>query len=175
MFTSMKKVWGSVPDHVRYPGMIIGFLTLSVCSQVFLVRAALSDGGARIEEDYYQKALSWDEMQRRRAARDAKGWSVQVEPVGEELRVRVRDREGAPVELREGVMSYRRADHSKEDGRARLVASEVAGEYRASLGSRQGLGDGFWELTLELKQRGAAAGDEASAPWEIRLEVGEVK
>ncbi len=72
---TLKKGW-------QWPVFIVGLLVLGVGSNVALLVVARSNPSFAVEEDYYQKALAWDEHQAQQAANRNLGWSLAFE-VGE--------------------------------------------------------------------------------------------
>jgi nitrogen fixation protein FixH len=152
-----------IPDHIRYPGMVVAILGLSVLSQVFLFRAAFSNGGAQIERDYYTRAVGWDAAQKMREAREALGWRVTAAAQTGDVIIEVADRAGAPVTGLRGAVVAQRADRAKAELPAGLQPVGP-GRYRAAVAAA----DGVWDLrvTLEDTTRPGAK----VAPWELRLE-----
>lgn len=91
-----------IPEKYFWPGMVIGILSLSVGANIVLISAARSDGGAQIIDNYYEKAVNWDEHKAELKRAQEMGWSVEilVGPQGETRPVRfvVTDKSGTPVQ-----------------------------------------------------------------------------
>jgi nitrogen fixation protein FixH len=93
-----------IPPHIFWPGMVVGLLCVSLTAAAITVVAAVSDPSFAVEEDYYEKALRWDEHVAQQARNAALGWSVEIAPGQRDaagrtsLRVSLRDRAGAPIE-----------------------------------------------------------------------------
>ncbi len=143
-----------VPMHILWPGIIISFLLFSILSQVYLVMSSRSDGGARIEEDYYRRGLAWDERKALKGALLELGWSVEV--VGVEqgegvLTVRILDRDGAPVLGVQGELEAKRADEVKASSVSALRPDPARpGFYVADAPAWR---PGLWDVSLR-GQRG---------------------
>jgi nitrogen fixation protein FixH len=92
-----------IPPHILYPGLVICLLIFNVSMGITILTAARSDGGAQVVDDYYQKAVNWDEIQALRQQSKALGWKLDLEvQVGTELadklgHLRIVDAEGQPV------------------------------------------------------------------------------
>jgi nitrogen fixation protein FixH len=154
-----------IPDHIRYPGMVVAILGISFISQGFLLRAALSNGGPQIERDYYARSLNMDEAQELRVRRDALGWRVSATPTPDALIVRVSDRSGAPVEQLRGEVIAQRADRAEAAPAASLKPVQGhPGVYRAVMNASGAV----WDLRVALKHDQLLAG--RMAPWELRVE-----
>jgi nitrogen fixation protein FixH len=97
MFNALKEKIDSIPAHVRYPGMVVAFLVGSVLSQVALLSAATSDGGAQVEPDYYDRAVAWDEHMERQGASARLGWTATLDLRDGRGVLTLTDEEGAPV------------------------------------------------------------------------------
>lgn len=139
-----------IPPHVAWPLFVIALLSLSVVTVTITVVAARSDGGAQVVEDYYQKAVTWDEKQALQAASDTLGWQVSltVEPapaLGQPRPVTllVIDRTGAPVDDLQGTLTAYRPQFARPVAEHPLAAVEgTPGVYRHALPiTRPGLWD----------------------------------
>lgn len=154
-----------IPDHIRYPGLVVVILGVSFISQAFLLRAALSNGGPQIERDYYARSLDMDATQELRARRDALGWQLSATPTGDALIVRVSARGGEPVPQLSGEVIAQRADRA--DAAPAVPLAPVAGHpgvYRAALNTSGAV----WDLRVALKHERLLVG--RYAPWELRVE-----
>ena len=111
-----------IPAHVRYPGMILSLLVGSVCAQMILLRSALSDGGAQVEENYYHRALGWEEEQRaRRLAAQDELVDIRLEesPRGLELSL-LKTITQDPIAISQGSLTLRRPHLSEDVARYEL-------------------------------------------------------
>lgn len=134
-----------------WPVAMAAILGIGVAANVWLIRVASADPSFAVEEDYYQKALRWDEELAQRARNDSLGWTG--EPVltttssdaGATLRVTIRDARGLPVQagsVRVRAMHIARASDVLE---AELAPSPGGGYVTRLPIHRSGL----WELRLE--------------------------
>jgi nitrogen fixation protein FixH len=154
-----------IPDHIRYPGMVVAILGLSVVSQIFLFRAAFSNGGPQIEHDYYTRAVSFDEAQNMRDRRDALGWRVSATPNHDGLVVRVQGRDGAPIALLRGDITAQRADRAEVQPAIPLEAIPGhPGAYHVGLNTSGKV----WDLRVALTHERLLVA--RVAPWELRIE-----
>lgn len=95
----MRKPW-------FWPAMIVGLLLLAVGANVGLMIVASSDPSFAVEDDYYDKAVRWDEKRAQDATNLALGWQLDLSTEttvdrgvpAVQVGVRLRDRDGAPVE-----------------------------------------------------------------------------
>lgn len=137
--------------------VLVGFLmAIVLVANLILIYFATSDPSFAVEEDYYQKALDWDERRAQQAANAALGWTVSFDvararnPDGTvEVRTRLEDAAGMPVRdaaVRIEAFHNARAAHVL---RARLE-EDPNGGYVAKLPLRR---PGLWEFRLEA-QRG---------------------
>ncbi|MEL7370336.1 MAG: FixH family protein [Myxococcota bacterium] len=81
-----------------FPLLITTLLVASVAGNVFMVMRAANDPGFAVEPDYYRKAVEWDRLQAERAQSNELGWNVVVDARKDELRIRMTDRLGRPIE-----------------------------------------------------------------------------
>ena len=137
-----------IPAHIRYPGLVMFFLGGSIIGQVFLFRAAFSNGGPQIEENYYERAMGDVIVARAEkiSASRALGWSITVEPHSERDRehivLAIKDANGAPLQMASGEVEVRRP-------------GSKPGEYRFTkpLGA-----PGLWDLEVLLEHPDAPEG-----------------
>ena len=136
-----------------WPWMIAGALALHVVASLVVVFVATSNPSYAVEEDYYQKALHWNDKRAQDRTNEDLGWilSLTVRPAetpGEEptLEVHLADAGGEPV-----------------DGA--VVAVETFHNARADNILRTGLdavGEGVYRTTLPMRHNGR---------WEMRFTV----
>ena len=92
-----------IPAHIRYPGLVMFFLGGSIVGQVFLFRAAFSNGGPQIEENYYERAMGDVIVARAEkiSASRALGWNITIEPTQdrEHIVLAIKDANGAPLQM----------------------------------------------------------------------------
>jgi nitrogen fixation protein FixH len=137
----------------KWPMVIGGLLTVHVLASLFFVYLATSNPSFAVEEDYYQKALAFDEKRAQEARNRALGWTLDAtiergaragEPAA--LIAHLADRSGTPLagaSVAVEAFPIARADHIL---RAELRAGPD-GDYHCSLPVRRG---GRWELRFDV-------------------------
>lgn len=138
-----------------WPLALAGVLALTVVANVALLAAANAPGAARVEPDYYRRALAWDSTQAERARSAALGWRAEAAFTagggrGLALDVSLLDADRRPVA---GAELEALAIHNLEPGPpARWRLEEITpGAYRARV--RPGRA-GRWELRLRATRAG---------------------
>lgn len=85
-----------------FPGIIFAFIAMNMCIVAVTVYLALSDQSFAVEPDYYQKALAWDQVARRRQRSDVLGWraaaKLEVRGDARVLVVSLSDRDGTLID-----------------------------------------------------------------------------
>lgn len=138
-----------IPPHIFWPGLVVAFLTFSVAVQVVLLTRARSDGGAQIEEDYYDRAVGWDEQQARRVASQELGWRVTA-AAGQDLRLTFVDRFGDPVEGLTGQVELHRPQLSKPVSVQAL--EPVLGQPGVYSAQAPGWAPGLWDFHIQVQR-----------------------
>jgi nitrogen fixation protein FixH len=136
--------------------MIVGLLVGGAGSNVALAVIAARDASFAVEQDYYQKALHWDDTMRQEAANAALGWSVAATldrtagPGQARVRALVSDRAGRPVR---GARVALEAFHNARASRifSAVLGPEPRGGYAATLPLDR---PGLWELRLRVERDG---------------------
>lgn len=137
-----------------WPLIITGLLVIHVAAMLIFVWVATSDPSYAVEEDYYQKAVHWDDKRAQDARNRALGWKLtfQVQrpmAVGDRptLRVRLADGSGAALTgAGIGLVAFRTALSGRQ---LRVTfAEEDGGVYTASPPMLQ---DGKWELRFRVE------------------------
>jgi nitrogen fixation protein FixH len=132
-------------------GVILG---TCVAANLWIIRLANSDPSFAIEENYYEKALRWDEELAQRRHNAELGWQLApaLSPIsansGAELRLTLRDAAGKPLE---GAAVTVRALHNARAGEpfdAELAPRGTA-DFAARLPIRR---PGLWELRFEVRR-----------------------
>jgi nitrogen fixation protein FixH len=114
--------------------------------QVTFLGWALGDPSFAVEEDYYQKAVSWDVKMAQDRENARLGWSMDLEVHGfgddAKLRLELRDEAGAAIDDAEVVVQ---AFPNARAGRIREVTPRALGEgvYEGPLFVERG---GLWEF-----------------------------
>lgn len=141
-----------IPPHIGWPLLIIGFLLLGVTWSMGVVVASQSDGGPEIVEDYYEKAISWDDEAQRRARSDAQNWDISItvqrdneDPV---LFVNILDANGNPAEGLTGSVYALRPQKAQPIAKLAITPSQTAGLYTSPFPS---LTPGLWDFRIEAE------------------------
>lgn len=147
--TDSSKRW---PVWAFFP---VGLLALLLTIQVVMVSLATDDPGFAVEENYYQRAVDWDQQAAQRATNQQLGWTVHwtATPHSEgtgRLAMKLKAADGSPItEARLELIAF---PNSRSSQRQSLTARELEpGHYVASFVlSRLGL----WEFRLAAHANG---------------------
>jgi len=151
-------MFSKIPPHIAWPGFIVFLFVLGASVTLSMVWIARSDGGAQVVDNYYEKAVNWDETVSRRNAVERLGWkafvSVERDADNRRLRLNVIDRDGLPVSGLAGVVRLHRPEIA--GSLAEVILSEdpaIPGSYRCAMPfGRNGLWDIEVEATLDTLQ-----------------------
>jgi hypothetical protein len=142
--------------QVRWPALIVGALVLHVVASLVTVFIATSNPSYAVEEDYYQKALAWDERRAQERYSRELGWQLIVEvapaAAGSDptLVARLADGNGQPLTgARVSVAAFHNA-RADQILRAELAATG-GGAYACPLAMRR---SGVWELRFVVDRGG---------------------
>lgn len=141
----------------QWPWLVTAALLFTVGVNVVMLFAASGDrNGSVVEQDYYRKAVAWDETMARQAASDRLGWRARASftaPVGAALPalvVQATDSAGAPLTgARFSAVLIHNAD-AAHPLRATLTETSE-GRYEAPVGIAHA---GMWEVRLEARRDG---------------------
>jgi len=128
-----------------------GLMAVVIGANLILIYFATSDPSFAVEEDYYQKALDWDDKRSQDRANAELGWTVELE-VGRErapdgtvqVVARLSDREGQPVGGAGVDLELFHNARAAWIHRAQL-REDGSGSYSAALPLRR---PGLWEFRL---------------------------
>lgn len=142
----MKKGW-------YWPAILGGLMAIVLVPNFVLVYLATSDPSFAVEEDYYGKALAWDETMAQESANAALGWIVAFS-VGPstggsgltEIRAEIREPDGREI----------------GDAAVRVTTFHNARASRLLQASLEPDGDGGYSAELPLRRPGL---------WEFRFEI----
>ena len=140
-----------------WPPIIAGALAFHVISSLVVVYMATSDPSYAVEDNYYQKAVAWDEKRAQDRVNAYLGWTLEfsVEPPtrpGEQPALEVTLRDANNEHLIGAVVTVETFHNARGDNIVRAVLTDVgSGVYRASLPMRR---NGRWELRFTV-DRGA--------------------
>lgn len=136
-----------------WPGMVFGLLGISVTLMSITLFLAVSDRSFGVEEDYYAKAVSWDQDVAALAASASLGWNADVTIAPEvdlsgkrSVMVVLTDSLGAPVDaVASPVFAFH---HARRNEAATFALALIApGRYAAGASMAR---DGLWQLRLRF-------------------------
>lgn len=143
-----------IPPHIFWPGMVFAILGMSVIANMVLLYKASNDGGAQIIENYYDKAVRWDETKAKATASSSLGWSTQIDVTGagdhRVVVIRVSDPNG-PVTSLNPTVTLRDPTLIDPIASAEMVLTGDA--YVATLPFPR---DGLWDVQIQADHRGIA-------------------
>ena len=136
-----------------WPPIIAGALAFHVISSLVVVYVATSDPSYAVEDDYYQKAVAWDEKRAQDRLNQDLGWLLEFsvtppEKPGDQpvLELTLLDADGGP--LAGAAVSVEAFHNARGDDIIRDVLTDAGdGVYRASLPMRR---NGRWELRFTV-------------------------
>jgi len=140
-----------------WPWIIAGALALHVVASLVVVFVATSNPSYAVEEDYYQKALHWNDKRAQDRTNEELGWILNLtvrpaETLGEEptLEVHLADAGGEPIDG--AVVAVETFHNARADDILRAGLDPVGeGVYRTTLPMRH---NGRWELRFTVDQGG---------------------
>ena len=139
-----------------WPWIIGGALALHVVVSLVVVFVATSDPSYAVEEDYYQKALAWDERRAQDRTNDALGWQFEFTVTPPDLpgdqpqiEVALQDEAGTPVSG--ATISIEAFHNSRSDDilRTNLAATAEPGLYSTTIPMRH---NGRWEMRFVVER-----------------------
>lgn len=104
----------SLPPHIAWPMFIIALLLMGMVATMYTVVIA-NRTPPQVVENYYEKALAWDEQQAQTAASEALGWTLNLSVEGQTagpraIAVSLRDASGALLTDLTGTIRAHRPD-----------------------------------------------------------------
>lgn len=140
-----------------WPVIIAGALALHVVASLVVVFIATSDPSYAVEEDYYQKALAWNDRRAQDRMNDSLGWSIDfsVEPPatpGDQPMLEMQLQDGAASAMNGAVVSVE-AFHNARSGDIVRIQLTPGGDgvYRAPFPADR---NGRWELRFSIDHEG---------------------
>ena len=141
-----------------WPWVIGGALALHVIGSLVFVAIATSDSSYGVEEDYYRKAVNWDEKRAQDRTNAELGWTLefQVAPPqrpGEQptIEVRLADSAGEPLTGASVNLETFHKARSDDIIRMTIEAADQTGLYTARPAMRR---NGLWELRFTIDHSG---------------------
>lgn len=134
----------------KWPAMVVGLLTAVAIFDLSVLIVAKADPSFAVEEDYYARAASWDEQQRKNAESN---WSIDLKVAGEEVSITVLDAAGAVVD---GAAVKIRARHNARSAQVQEVAAKGRGRgvYSAPLALNR---PGIWLFAVSIEREGLSS------------------
>jgi nitrogen fixation protein FixH len=137
-----------------WPVAIVAALGVFVGVNVWLARVANSDPSFAVADDYYRKAIHWDDELAQRRENDRLGWrvtpalSARSDASGSVLDVSLSDHSGIPMT---GARVTVTAVHNSAAGHpvGVTLADQGGGRYRATLPLAH---RGMWELQVDVRR-----------------------
>ena len=136
-----------------WPPMIAGALAFHVISSLVVVYVATSDPSYAVEDDYYEKAVAWDEKRAQDRTNEDLGWSLEFKVTPPErpgdqptLDLTLLDADGGP--LVGAAISVEGFHNARGDDILRERLTDV--------------GDGVYSATPQMNRNGR---------WELRFSV----
>lgn len=142
-------------DKLVWPGMVFILISISFTLMSITLYLAVSDRSFGVEDEYYAKAVSWDETAADRAASEALGWSIDltlapdVDLSGKRaVMVVLTDSQGEPVEAKASeVYAFH---HARRKEAVQFDLTRIApGRYSAGAPL---LRDGVWQVRLRFER-----------------------
>ena len=136
-----------------WPLVIAGALALHVVVSLVMVFIATSDPSYAVEEDYYQKALAWDDKRAQDRTNESLGWSLgfSVEPParpGDQPTLEASLHDGNNSPLNGASVSLETFHNARSGDIVRIQLTPVGdGIYRASFPVDR---NGRWELRFTV-------------------------
>lgn len=146
------------PRHVRWPLLIVGLLATHVAGMVFAV--SLINHRTRtlgVVDDYYDRAVKWDEHQAIVRASKELGWHVTIDPAAtvdpagrRNITFTLTDAAGAPIPSATLDVTCTHPAHADAPARYAFPASPD-GKFSQTLPMRY---EGFYDFTLTANANG---------------------
>lgn len=140
-----------------WPWLVAGLMAVVIGANLVLIYLATSDPSFAVEEDYYQKALAWDDRRAQDLKNSELGWTLDFAVASNRsadgsvtIDAVLRDAEGRSI----GDASVRlEAFHNARAAYILRTAMKRSGDgsYRASLPMRR---PGLWEFRFEVTRGG---------------------
>ncbi len=137
-----------------WPWIIGGALVLHVVVMLGVVFFAASDSSYAVEEDYYQKAIDWDQKRAQDRDNENLGWLLEFEVnppqiPGDQPTVVVRLEDALGEPLADATVDLETFHNARSDDiiRVRVDASDEAGLYSVAPAMRH---NGLWELRFTV-------------------------
>ncbi len=139
-----------LPSGWQWPAFVIGLLLTSVFTMMGFLFMANQDGGAQVIDNYYQKAVDWDEQKAEKARSEALGWTVRLDvDAGRQVRVHILDAAGQPVRDARVTLVASRPQFSNPQAELDLTLNPATGAYEVPLPVA---GQGLWDMAIRASR-----------------------
>lgn len=146
----------NIPPHIAWPSFIVFLLMVGIGGAFAALIAARSDGGVQIVDDYYQKAVNWDETMSQQSESAALQWKVEIDVFPPEttsplrpVEIKFLDHTGNPIPYLKGTVRIYRPQVLQP--LAEIPLSEIDGRpgtYRQLLPLS---GEGIWDFEIHAE------------------------
>ena len=141
--------------NLRWPLIIVGLLSVHVIVSLFFVYVATSNPSFAVEEDYYQKALKWDEKRAQDSINQSLGWLCEASlesattPGGPAtVSVDLHDDEGSVID--DAMVTVECFALARSGRVLRETLTSIGnGEYEADIDARR---PGLWEIRIRAER-----------------------
>jgi nitrogen fixation protein FixH len=141
----------------QWPWIVGGLMAVVIGANLILMYVAISDPSFAVEEDYYQKALDWDDKRAQDVTNVELGWSLELDVANTRsadgtigLTARLIEADGKPIS--DAVIHLQTFHNARA---AYILESDFRrdgdGRYSASLPMRR---PGLWEFRFEVTRAG---------------------
>ena len=140
-----------------WPVIIAGALAFHVVASLVVVFIATSDPSYAVEEDYYQKALAWNDKRAQDRTNETLGWSIDfsVEPPaapGDQSTIEVTLQDGHSSPLNGAIVSVEAFHNARSADILKFqLTPEGEGTYRSSFPAKH---NGRWEIRFTIEHDG---------------------
>lgn len=137
---------------ILWPLGVVGALGVSLSVCTITVIAATSDKSFAIEDDYYAKAVAWDDTAAQRVRNEELGWNANIAVFESgEIRVELLDAVGQPIsDAHLSALAFHHADR-RAAVEILLAESHEPGVYRGSVDTPRA---GVWQVRARARARG---------------------
>jgi len=138
---------------ILWPLGVIGTLCVSLSVCTITVIAATSDESFAVEDDYYAKAVAWDDTAAQRVRNEELGWTTEtVVTVRGDVRIKLHDATGEPMTgARLRIFAFHHAARGDATETA-MTETTDPGVYAASCGTPRA---GVWQVRIRAESGGA--------------------
>jgi nitrogen fixation protein FixH len=135
-----------LPSGWQWPAFVVSLLVASVLTMMGFLFLANQDGGAQVIDNYYQKAVDWDEQKAEKARSAALGWSARLDVAPDQrLTLFIQNVAGQPVlDARVTLVAFR-PQYADAQAKLELILNPATGAYEAMLPVA---GAGLWDFEI---------------------------